>query len=260
MDETTLMKTDELINLEREVSEGNASPGALRRLERLKHKNEKDTLGLLAKALHSYEFRDDVLHTARLRDSKYLGECAKDPRWATVEVLDLGWNSLKRLGLTISDFLASMPLLHTLSLQADQVPERPCPGITTLNVSGELAIEIIAERFPGLTTLELDHVRRPSALWAHPFAEQLESITLGSLTWTGNVLRVRHAGSSSVQWIAQGPALRRLEVQEEELGHDRVWDLQELFDAARRRGAEVVLLPEAEPRSEWRSRHSERWH
>ena len=116
MDETTLMKTDELINLEREVSEGNASPGALRRLERLKHKNEKDTLGLLAKALHSYEFRDDVLHTARLRDSKYLGECAKDPRWATVEVLDLGWNSLKRLGLTISDFLASMPLLHTLSL------------------------------------------------------------------------------------------------------------------------------------------------
>jgi hypothetical protein len=54
--------------------------------------------------------------------------------------------------------------------------------------------------------------------------------------------------------------LRRLEVQEEELGDDRLWDLQQLFDAARRKGAEVVLLPEAGPRSSWRARRYERWH
>ncbi|MDP1828712.1 MAG: hypothetical protein Q8L48_35940 [Archangium sp.] len=260
MNATTLQKTDELINLEREVSEGNASPAVLRRLERLRHKNEKATLGLLAKALSSYEFRDDVLHTARLRDTKYLAECAKDAQWATVEVLDLGWNSLKRLGIATSDFLASMPLLHTLLIQAAQVPERPCPSITTLRLTGDLEIAVIAERFPGLTTLELDYVSQPAELWAHPFAQQLESVTVGSLTWKEDVLFLRPGGSSSVEWIAQGPALRRLEVQEEELHDERLWDLQQLFDAARRKGAEVVLLPEPGPRPSWRPRRYERWH
>jgi hypothetical protein len=261
MNGTTLLKTDELKYLERKVSEGGGSPGVLRRLERLKRKNEKDTLGLLARALYAYEFRDDVLHTARLRDTKYLGECAKDPRWATVEVLDLGWNALKRLGIPTSDFLASMPLLHTLSLQPSQVPERPCPGITTLSVTGDVDIGVIAERFPGLTTLELRYVSELTELWAHPFVQQLESITLGSLTWAGGVLRLGDGGSSSAGWIAQGPALRRLEVQEDELGGDRLWDLQDLFDAARRKGAEVVLLPEPGPRSAWRPRrHHDRWH
>lgn len=259
MNATTLLKTDELINLEREVSEGRASPGLLRRLERLRRKNEKAALGPLARTLSGYEFRDDVLHTARLRDTKYLGECAKDAQWATVEVLDLGWNSLKRLGIATSDFLAAMPLLHTLSIHAAQVPERPCPAITTLSVTGALEIAVIADRFPGLTTLELDYLSRPAEFWAHPFAQQLESITLGSLTWAEDVLRLRPGGSSSVEWITQGPALRRLEVQEEDLG-EGLWDLQQLFDAARRKGAEVVLLPEPGPRSSWRPRRYERWH
>lgn len=264
MNATTLLKTDELINLEREVSEGGASEAVVRRLERLKSKAEKEALGLLAKALHTYEFRGDVLHTARLRDSKYLVECARDPHWATVEVLDLGWVRSKSLGGDTSDFIASLPLLHTLSLEADQFPQRPCPGITTLHLNGDVPIAVIAERFPGLRALALHYLHRTAELWAHPFAQQLESITLGALTWTDGVLRLGpHQGGSSAEWIAQGPALRRLELREDELAEERLFELQLLFEAARRKGAEVVLLPEPGPHSQWHSRRfdrRDRWH
>lgn len=265
MNATTQLKTDELINLEREVSEGRDTPALLRRLERLKRKHQKDALGRVAKALQGYEFRDDVLHTAHVRDGKHLGECAKDPQWATVEVLDLGWNTLRGLGIPISDFLDAMPLLHTLSIRAAQLPERPCPGIATLSVTGEVTLALLAERFPGINKLELGFISRPEDLWAHPLVGQLESITLGALTWTEDVLRLRPGQATAyAEWIAKGPPLRRLEIQEEDVfGSQAACDLQELFDAARRKGADVVLLPEPEPRAQWRSWRRERydrWH
>jgi len=267
MNATTQLKTDELIDLERELAEGRGTPALERRHDRLKRKHEKEVLGPVAKALQSYEFRDGVLHTAVLRDGKHLGECAKDPRWATVEVLDVGWSrTLKGLGIPLSDFLAAMPLLHTLALRGEQWPERPCPEITTLRVDGMVAIALIAERFPGLDTLELNYTNRPEELWAHPLVSQLESITLGALTWKGDVALLRpDQRNAYADWLVKGPPLRRLEIQEEHVfGAGDPCDLQALFDAARRKGADVVLLPEPEPRSEWspwrRRDRYDRWH
>lgn len=267
MNATTQLNTDELINLEREVAEGRGTPALQRRLDRLKRKHEKEVLGRLAKALHRYEFRDGVLHTAVAREGKHLAECARDPQWATVEVLELAESrTLKGLGMPLSDFLATMPLLHKLSLRAEELPERPCPGITTLEVHGVVPIPVIAELFPGLEALELSFINRPEDLWAHPLVGQLESITVGSLTWTGDVVLHRpHGGNAYAEWIAKGPPLRRLEIREDYLfGTEAGRDFQELFDAARLKGADVVLLPEPEPRSEWspwrRRDRYDRWH
>jgi hypothetical protein len=262
MNATTPLKTDELIDLEREVSEGRGTPTLLRRLERVRHRQQKEALGRVARALRSYEFRDGVLHTACLRGGKHLGECARDPQWATVEVLEFGWGSLKGLGMPLSDFLDAMPLLHTLSLHGEQLPERPCPGITTLQAGGPVEVALIAERFPALEALALSFSGRSQELWGAPFIQQLESLTLGALTWKGDVVTARSSpGNSFAEWLVKGPPFRRLEIQEEEVfGAHAADELQALFDAARRKGADVVLLPEPEPRSRWQRDRYDPWH
>jgi hypothetical protein len=260
MNTTTSQKTDDLIRLELEVLEGRATPASLRRLARLRRKHENAALGRLVKVLDTWEFRDGVLHTARLRDStKQLADCLGDRQWATVQVLELGWNKLKVLGGT-SDLLSSMPLLHTLTLGRAPMPVLPCPHITKLTVP-DASIALIAERFPGLRVLELEYTSEPAALWQHPFLYGLDSISVGQLTWTKDVVRLktRHY-SDDTRCLEHGPALRRFEVQEEELLGEGGWELQELFQAARRKGAEVVLLPEAEPREARRNWRYERWH
>lgn len=261
MNTTTLPKSEELSRLEQAVNEGRGTPALLRRIERLERKHQNAALGRLVKMLQTWEFRDGVLHTARLRDStKHLADCLGDPQWATVQVLDLGWNKLKVLADT-SDLLASMPLLHTLTLGRAPMPALPCPRITKLTVDDE-PIALIAERFPGLRVLELVHTSEPTELWQHPFLFRLESLSVGELVFTKDIVRLggRYSGSE-VRCLEQGPVLRRFEVPEEALlDEGRCWDLQELFEAARRKGAEVVLLPEAEPREVRRPWRYERWH
>lgn len=260
MNTTTPLKTDDLIRLKLEVLEGRGTPALLRRIERLERKHENTALGRLVKVLDTWEFRDGVLHTARLRDStKHLADCLGDPHWATVQVLELRWNKLKVLADT-SDLLASMPLLHTLTLGRAPIPALPCPRITKLTLP-DAPIALIAERFPGLKVLELEYTTEPAALWQHPFLHGLESISVGQLTWTKDVVRLKTQHySDDTRCLEHGPALRRFEVQEEELLGEGGWELQELFQAARRKGAEVVLLPEAAPGETRRHWRYERWH
>ena len=44
--------------------------------------------------------------------------------------------------MSISDFLATLPLLHTLSAREDQLPDRPFPGVSTLQVDGLASIGV----------------------------------------------------------------------------------------------------------------------
>lgn len=238
---------DEVALLEQQVQAGGATRAVRARLERLKRERDRDSLGVLAKAFDDFEFRDGVLYRARLRPRAKLLDFAGLPPWTTLQVLEVGHNPLE--GVFVGAFLNACPALHTvLGLRARQFPEVPCPRITCLELEMSEVPEVLAERFPSLRDLQLEYVFDAVAFWSQPFIQGLETVRLRSLTWAKGTLRTGHFFSPDgfVEWIEAGPALRRMELGENELVESgELYGLLEVLAAARRKGAEIVVVPNA---------------
>lgn len=245
MNATRPTATDELAMLEQQVKDGGATPRLLERIERLKHHRDRETLGGLAKLFEDFEFRDGVLYRARLKTRAKVVEFREALHWATLQELDLGSNELA--GLLPGAFLNSLPALHTLQrLSVRAFPEEPCPGVTALRLTDEPDPSLLGERFPSLRALCLDYVRDAKLFWSHPFIQRLESVTLRSMTWANGTLRTSDGfiPDAFLDWIDFGPELRRMELPEDDLVQTgELYGLLEVLAAARRRGAEVVIVP-----------------
>ncbi len=255
-------------SLELEVAGGRAPRSTVGKLERLKKERHRAMLGRLAKVFDAYEFRDDVLFSARLRRrSRELAECLDDPQWATLQQLEFASGSFPELEGRLGAFINSLPQLHTLAhLQPRLLPEVPCPRITTVSLP-EAPVERLAQVFPALRSLEFDHLRDALAFWGHPFIEKLESVTVRSLTWSQGKLITR-AGlghDAFLEWIEAGPPLTHLELSEDDiLSAGELYGLRELLAAARKKGAEVILMPSEAPPAptwtpEWEPAPARRW-
>ncbi len=237
---------------------GRSARAMVAQLERLKKERERTALGRLAKLFDTYEFRDEVLFSAKLRrKSKELSECLNEPEWATLQKLDLSSIDHPELKGRSAEFVNSMPLLETLeNLNPRLLPEAPCPRITSVSMP-QIDITRLAAGFPGLRTLSFDFLTDPLPFWGHPFIGALDAVTLRNLTWKQGTLTTRGGfmHSAFVEWIDFGPPLQRLELPEDELlSSGELYGLQELLAAARRRGAEVVVTPPS-PDAERSHRH-----
>ncbi len=238
-------------NLELEVAAGNAPRAVVAKLQRLKKERQRATLGRLAKVFDVYEFRDEVLFSARLkRRSRDLAECIDDPQWATLQHLDLASGSFPELEGRTAAFFNGLPQLQSLAnLQPRLLPREPCPRITTLSMH-ETPVSQLAEAFPGLRSLEfVDSLRDALAFWGHPFIQKLESVSVRSLTWSQGKLTSRSGFShyAFADWIEAGPPLTHMELTEDDFfSPGELYALRELLAAARRKGAEVILVPGAE--------------
>ena len=234
--------------LELEVAGGRASGLIIRKLARLKKERQRAALGRLARVFDVYEFRDEVLFRARLRRRPHeLADCLDDPQWATLQHLDLASGNLPELEGRTGAFFNSLPQLRSLAdLQPHLIPEVPCPQITTLSIQ-ETPVDRLAQAFPKLRALEfVDYLRDALAFWGHPFIQQLESVTVRSLNWSQGRLSTRGSFGhhAFVNWVESGPPLKQLELPENEyFSAGELYGLRELLAAARRKGAEVILMP-----------------
>lgn len=245
MNATQLVATDELAMLEQQVKEAGATPRLLARIERIKHSHDREALGGLAKVFDDFEFREGVLYRARLRPRAKVADFSEAPPWATLQALDLGRNGLP--GLDPGAFFNSRPALHTVHrLPPQALPAVPCPRITAVSITGEADPSLLEERFPALRSLCLEFVHDAKAFWSHAFIQRLESVSLRSLTWSKGTLRTsnRFSPDAFIEWIDSGPELRRMELPEDELVQaGELYLLLDVLAAARRRGAEVVVVP-----------------
>lgn len=242
---------DELAQLERELAEGRAPPRARQRVVKLRRDRERALLASVLKVLCDYELRGDALVRAVVRRCPALLECAADPLWRTVEVLEFR-GELR--GFQLGAFLNQMPALRELGLGFTELPEVPVPQVEALTINR--CAPQVGARFPGLRRLEARSVSEPRPFWDFVRARQLASVTVGSLTWEGEVLRANDSWIEEplleLMWL--GPKIKRLIIPEDHLfGDDSGWRLGQLFARARAMGADVVLEP-APPGGSRRSR------
>jgi hypothetical protein len=245
MTDAATVMIDELTTLEQRVQDGTATRGMKSRLERLKKRRERESLGSLAKLFDAHEFRDGVLYRARLRRLRNPVPYVAEPQWSTVQVLNLNGHRLD--GVPSADFLNSLPALHTLhGLTMRTMPQSPCPGIRELEVSSNAAPEVLATMFPNLRKLIVEYLYDAQLFWSHEFIRGLEQVTICPLTWTRDTLRANalYGLSEYVEAIDFGPPLKRLELLEDVLleGGD-LYRVGPALDAARRKGAEVIVVP-----------------
>ncbi|MDP2276438.1 MAG: hypothetical protein Q8N23_25855 [Archangium sp.] len=251
MNAEQVMVSEQERSLELEVAGGHATRSTLGKLERLRKERQRASLGRLARLFDDYEFRDEMLFSARLRRrAGELVQCLDDPQWATVQLLDLASGSFPALEGKMGAFFNSLPQLHTVTrLQPRLLPEVPCPRITSVSLPAA-PLDRLAAAFPGLRSLEfVDHLRDARAFWAHPFIDKVESVTVRSLTWSQGKLTTRAglARDAFVEWVESGPPLTHMELSEDDiLSAGELYGLRELLAAARRKGAEVILMPSSE--------------
>lgn len=242
------MNAEQVSQHDEKSLEGRLTRTQLAKLERTKKQQEHASLGRLAKLFDRYEFRDGVLFSAKLRRRpKGLEEYLNDPQWATLQRLDLGMGHSAELVGRAGALFNSMPLLHTIeNLDPRLIPEVPCRRITAVSMWSAPMVQL-AEVFPCLRELEFTgYLLDPHEFWGHPFTETLESVTLSPLTWSKGKLTARggHLHHDCVSWIELGPAISRMELSEDEFARTtELYELRDLFAAARQKGAEVVLVP-----------------
>jgi hypothetical protein len=238
-----------MIDLEQQLAQavaaGKSQRPILAKIERHRRETQRAALGRLAQVFDAFEFRDGVLSSAAMRSRpKELGACLKDREWATLQELDLASADHADLKGKAGEFFNSLPLLHTvLNLNPRLMPEVPCPRITRASMP-QVDVGKLAQLFPGLRHLGFTFLTDPLPFWSHPFIEALESVTIRELTWSKGTLSTRSSfmHDAFVEWVEFGPPLQRLELPEEELmSHGELYGLQELFAAARRKGAEIIV-------------------
>lgn len=241
------------------VESGKSPRVILKQLERIRLERQKIALGELGRIFDHHEFRDGVLSKATLkRRPKGIGDLLNEPQWASLEELDLASLDHAELHGRTGAFFNSMQKLHTVdNLNSRLLPEVPCPRITTLSVS-QVDPSRLATLFPELRTLRFSYLTDPLRFWSHPFIESLDSVTVGDLTWSSGTLTARagYIHGAFVEWVELGPPLVRMELEEDQLlctGEKP--RMQNLFAAARRKGAEIVLTG-SPPMREYSSRSS----
>jgi len=237
---------DELAMLEQQVKDGTAPRGVNARMIRLRKRREKELLGPLAKLLETYEFREGMLFSGRLRRRpKRFESLLEAPQWSTIRVLDL--NGHEPDPETLASLLNALPALDTLrGVYGSSLPDVACPRVTELELRSDPAPDELAVSFPNLRKLRVSSPSEPERFWSHPFILGLESVTIDSLTWTGGTLR-----ADDCSWldhllgsITFGPALKRMELAEDAVLHGgEFFGLGEALAAARLKGAEIVVVP-----------------
>lgn len=227
-----------------ELTEENTEVLTPGRRAKLRRDRERALLSPVRKTLLHSELRGDALVQATVRRCTALFECAADPLWATVEVLEF-IGPLR--GFDLGAFLNRMPALRELTLSHCELPEVPVPAVVELKVD---EWEPLGERFPNLRRFEVHRVREPRPFWDFVRGRQLERVKVRSLTWEGDVLRVEDSWIEEplleLMWL--GPRIKRLVIPEDHhFGADSGWRLGQLFARARAMGAEVVLEASPEP-------------
>lgn len=253
---------------------GERNPAIEARLEQLTRRHLKDLLGPLHKVLEDVHFDEHgELVQARLRAARKEVPDLDDRRWHSLHTLDVARGASAWLfgpGGQFDRFinaLRSLTTLHGLSRRAHW-PATPCTRVEHLEVSG-VDFDVLFDTFPAARTVTWNGFGvRP---WSHPRLAQLERFSLGdqwahSLSWSKGVLRVNQLPSlDALEWIAAGPPLERLELEERRFDWEGLaYDLRDVFAAARARGAQVVVVP-AERRADeedvpWRPRRAPHHH
>jgi hypothetical protein len=245
------------------VDSGKSQRVILKQLEKLRAERQRLALGELSRIFDDYEFREGALVKARLkRRPKGIGELLNEPQWASLEELDLGSLDHQELHGKTGAFFNSLQKLQTVAnLNSRLLPEVPCPRITTLSAS-QVDPDRLASLFPELRTLGFSYLTDPLRFWSHPFIESLDSVTVGALTWSNGTLtsRAHYLHGAFIEWVELGPPLVRLELEEDHLlGSGEKPRMQELFAAARRKGAEIVLKESPPMREYGRSSRPPHW-
>ena len=154
MNADEILKDEVVVDLQKQVAAaqltGKSTRATVAQLERLKKEKERTALGRLARLFDTYEFRDDVLFSAKLRRRpKEFSQCLNDPQWATLQQLDLASIDLPELKGRTAAFFNSMPLLNTLeNLNPRLLPEVPCPRITRVSMP-QVEVNDLARGFRG---------------------------------------------------------------------------------------------------------------
>lgn len=253
----TMTVGDELAMLEEQVREGAAPRGAKARIRRLRELLDREVLGPLFRLFASYEFRDGVLFRAQLRyrsnRSRDLAEAIAAPRWGTIRELDLHGRPLEPL--TPDSLFDSLPSLETLhGLGSRSLPAIPRPSIVELQLTSDVDPVALATRFPSLRRLHVEKVFNTRSFWSHRFMHGLDFVSTGPLRWQRGTLSVDNCYGLDhlTELIELGPQLERMELFEDSLFAGREpWRLYEVLDVARRRGAEIVIVPRDSDGPSW---------
>jgi hypothetical protein len=251
---------DELSALQEEREQEPTPELELRIAEFIKT-HRRELLGPLESSVKSGRWDRGVLVHAQLKsDPKEIEATLGDPRWQTVRSLDLGWcRSRWLVGSTarkatrgnLGEFLNSCGALTTISRIEGYYCERMRPATRITDAEVNYArFEDVFRALPSLRRLYWSG-HDSEVPWSDPRLRQLEVFGLGGerahLAWRGDVvsMTVGPWGTWFAQWLATGPAPRRIEVSERVFSTD--WHTQETFDVlglARRRGARIEILPE----------------
>ncbi|MFT3706196.1 MAG: hypothetical protein QM817_00890 [Archangium sp.] len=216
--------------------------------------------------------RGDLVHAQLKSDPKEIEATLGDPRWQTLRSLDLGWcRSRWLVGSSarnstrgnLGEFLNACGALTTLSRIEGYYCQRMTPATRITDAEVNYArFDDVFRALPSLKRLYWSG-HDEEVPWADPRLRQLEVFGLGGegahLAWRGDVvsMTVGPWGNWFAQWLATGPAPRRIEVSERVFSTN--WHTQETFDVlglARRRGARIEILTEAEMKNDdrWRLR------